>query len=62
LHAQSLIAEIDGKDSTGQSRTDVPTLFGTNSQTLSVTQKATVATGGGYLDARVLHRCRSPAR
>jgi predicted AlkP superfamily pyrophosphatase or phosphodiesterase len=51
LHVQSLIAEIDGKDSTGQSRADVPTLFGTNFQTLSVAQKATFATGGGYLDA-----------
>ncbi|MFM0240484.1 alkaline phosphatase family protein [Paraburkholderia phytofirmans] len=51
LHVQSLIAEINGRDSTGQSRADVPTLFGTNFQTLSVAQKATVAKGGGYLDA-----------
>jgi predicted AlkP superfamily pyrophosphatase or phosphodiesterase len=51
LHVQSLIAEIDGKDSTGKSQADVPTLFGTNFQTLSVAQKATVAAGGGYLDA-----------
>lgn len=51
FHVQELINEIDGKDSTGQSRADVPTLFGANFQTLSVAQKATVATGGGYLDA-----------
>ncbi|WP_345817009.1 alkaline phosphatase family protein (plasmid) [Paraburkholderia sp. PREW-6R] len=51
FHVQSLINEIDGKDSTGQSSANVPTLFGTNFQTLSVAQKATVATGGGYLDA-----------
>ncbi|CAB3776517.1 hypothetical protein LMG28614_00230 [Paraburkholderia ultramafica] len=51
LHVQSLIDEIDGKDSTGHSAADVPTVFGTNFQTLSVAQKATVANGGGYLDA-----------
>lgn len=51
FHVQSLINEIDGKDSTGQTSADVPTVFGTNFQTLSVAQKATVATGGGYLDA-----------
>ncbi|KAA1011054.1 alkaline phosphatase family protein [Paraburkholderia panacisoli] len=51
FHVQSLIAEIDGRDSTGKLRADVPTLFGTNFQTLSVAQKATVDTGGGYLDA-----------
>ena len=51
FHVQSLINEIDGKDSTGQSNAGVPTLFGTNFQTLSVAQKATVANGGGYLDA-----------
>jgi predicted AlkP superfamily pyrophosphatase or phosphodiesterase len=50
-HVQSLIDEIDGKDSTGQKRATVPTVFGANFQTLSVAQKATVATGGGYLDA-----------
>ncbi|NYH25925.1 alkaline phosphatase family protein [Paraburkholderia bryophila] len=51
LHVQSVIDEIDGKDSTGQSSVAVPTVFGTNFQTLSVAEKATVATGGGYLDA-----------
>ena len=50
-HVQSLIYEIDGKDSTGQKSAAVPTVFGANFQTLSVAQKATVATGGGYLDA-----------
>jgi hypothetical protein len=50
-HVQALINEIDGKDSTGLNTAAVPTLFGTNFQTLSVAQKATVATGGGYLDA-----------
>ncbi len=51
LHVQALINQINGKDSTGQMSADVPTLFGANFQTLSVAQKATVATGGGYLDA-----------
>nr|WP_318226672.1 alkaline phosphatase family protein [Paraburkholderia terrae]MDW3658809.1 alkaline phosphatase family protein [Paraburkholderia terrae] len=51
LHVQSIINEIDGKDSTGQQNAAVPTLFGTNFQTLSVAQKAPVASGGGYLDA-----------
>ncbi len=51
LHVQSLIDEIDGKDSTGQSRASVPAVFGANFQTLSVAQKAPVAKGGGYLDA-----------
>ena len=50
-HVQVLINEIDGKDSTGASGATIPTLFGTNFQTLSVAQKATVASGGGYLDA-----------
>ncbi|MGF6969848.1 hypothetical protein OKW43_006943 [Paraburkholderia sp. WC7.3g] len=50
-HVQSLIHEIDGKDSTGQMSAAVPTVFGANFQTLSVAQKATVASGGGYLDA-----------
>ncbi|WP_233837275.1 alkaline phosphatase family protein [Paraburkholderia sp. ZP32-5] len=49
-HVQSLIDEIDGKDSTGKSSAAVPTVFGANFQTLSVAQKATVATGGGYAD------------
>lgn len=50
-HVQVIINEIDGKDSTGTKRAPVPALFGTNFQTLSVAQKASVANGGGYLDA-----------
>jgi hypothetical protein len=49
-HVRALINQINGRDSTGKSAS-VPTVFGTNFQTLSVAQKATVATGGGYLDA-----------
>ncbi|GAB2914225.1 alkaline phosphatase family protein [Paraburkholderia jirisanensis] len=51
LHIQQLISEIDGKDSSGQTTADVPTVFGADFQTLSVAQKAVVAKGGGYLDA-----------
>ncbi|SIT51911.1 Type I phosphodiesterase/nucleotide pyrophosphatase [Paraburkholderia piptadeniae] len=51
FHVNSIINEIDGKDSTGKRDAPVPTLFGTNFQTLSIAQKATVASGGGYLDA-----------
>jgi len=51
LHVQILLNQIDGKDSTGKPDVAVPTIFGTNFQTLSVAQKATVAKGGGYLDA-----------
>lgn len=50
-HVQELVNEIGGKDSTGTRDEPVPTIFGANFQTLSVAQKATVATGGGYLDA-----------
>nr|WP_227875551.1 MULTISPECIES: alkaline phosphatase family protein [Paraburkholderia] len=51
FHVQALINQINGKDSTGTRNEPVPTLFGTNFQTLSVAEKATVANGGGYLDA-----------
>ena len=51
LHVQALINQIDGKTSTGGAGAGVPTLFGADFQTLSVAQKATFATGGGYLDA-----------
>lgn len=51
LHVQALINQIEGKDSTGKPA-PVPTLFGANFQTLSVAQKAPVAKGGGYRDAR----------
>jgi predicted AlkP superfamily pyrophosphatase or phosphodiesterase len=50
-HVQAILNQIDGKDSTGATSAAVPTLFGTNFQTLSVAQKAPVANGGGYLDA-----------
>lgn len=51
FHVQAIINQIDGKDSTGTVVSGVPTLFGTNFQTLSVAEKATVASGGGYVDA-----------
>lgn len=51
LHVQAIINQIDGKDSTGTTTPGVPTVFGTNFQTLSVAQKATNASGGGYTDA-----------
>ncbi|NIF51470.1 alkaline phosphatase family protein [Burkholderia sp. Ax-1724] len=50
-HVQALINQIGGMDSTGTHNEPVPTVFGANFQTLSVAQKATVASGGGYLDA-----------
>ena len=51
LHVHNIINQIDGKDSTGSQAMPVPTIFGTNFQTLSVAQKATHAHGGGYTDA-----------
>lgn len=51
FHVQGIINQIDGKDSTGTVIASVPTVFGTNFQTLSVAQKATNASGGGYSDA-----------
>ena len=48
---QAIVNEIDGKDWTGVNVATVPTVFGTNFQTLSVAQKATDASGGGYTDA-----------
>lgn len=51
LHVQALINQIDGKDGTGTNLAPVPTVFGGNFQTLSVAQKATNASGGGYTDA-----------
>jgi predicted AlkP superfamily pyrophosphatase or phosphodiesterase len=52
LHVQAIINQIDGKDSTGANSVGVPTLFGTNLQTLSVAQKTPNASGGGYIDAQ----------
>jgi len=51
IHVQNILNQIDGKDSTGTKAAPVPTLFGTNFQTLSVAQKALHAQGGGYADA-----------
>ena len=51
LHVQAIVNEIDGKDWTGINGAPVPTVFGTNFKTLSVAQKATNASGGGYTDA-----------
>lgn len=51
LHVQSIIHQINGKDSSGVTATGVPTVFGGNFQTLSVAQKALNANGGGYRDA-----------
>ena len=51
IHVQNILNQIDGKDSTGKKAAPVPTVFGTNFQTLSVAQKAPNAQGGGYADA-----------
>ena len=51
IHVRNILNEIDGKDSTGKTSAPVPTIFGTNFQTLSVAQKATNLSGGGYADA-----------
>jgi hypothetical protein len=50
FHVQIILNQIDGKDSTGVNLAPTPTVFGTNFQTLSVAQKATNASGGGYTD------------
>ena len=51
LHVRAIINQIDGRDSTGAFLAAVPTIFGTNFQTLSVAQKAANASGGGYTNA-----------
>lgn len=51
IHVRNVLAEIDGRDSTGRTAAPVPTIFGTNFQTLSVAQKAPNLSGGGYADA-----------
>ena len=51
FHVQSIIHQINGKDSSGATAAAVPTIFGGNFQTLSVAQKAPNANGGGYKDA-----------
>ena len=51
IHLNNVLNEINGKDSTGANLAPVPTIFGTNFQTLSVAQKALNSQGGGYIDA-----------
>ncbi len=51
LHVGIILNQIDGKTGSGVDLAAVPTVFGTNFQTLSVAQKATHANGGGYTDA-----------
>ena len=51
IHLKNVLNEINGRDSTGTNLAAVPTIFGTNFQTLSVAQKALNAEGGGYADA-----------
>ena len=51
IHIQNILNQIDGKDSTGTRSAPIPTVFGTNFQTLSVAQKARNYQGGGYADA-----------
>jgi Type I phosphodiesterase / nucleotide pyrophosphatase len=51
LHVAIILNQIDGKSGSGTDLAPVPTVFGTNFQTLSVAQKATHAKGGGYTDA-----------
>lgn len=52
IHLQNILNQIKGKDSTGTNLAPVPTIFGTNFQTLSVAQKALNSEGGGYVDAK----------
>ena len=51
IHIKNVVNEINGMDSTGTNLAQVPTIFGTNFQTLSVAQKALNIEGGGYADA-----------
>ncbi|MFG6490303.1 alkaline phosphatase family protein [Roseateles sp. BYS78W] len=51
IHLRNVLNQIHGKDSTGAKAAPVPTIFGTNFQTLSVAQKALNSEGGGYVDA-----------
>ena len=51
IHVENVLNEINGMDSTGTNLAPVPTIFGTNFQTLSVAQKALNSEGGGYADA-----------
>jgi hypothetical protein len=51
LHVAIILNQVDGKTGSGVELAPVPTVFGTNFQTLSVAQKASHAKGGGYTDA-----------
>jgi len=51
IHLNNVLNQINGMDSTGTNFAPVPTIFGTNFQTLSVAQKALNSEGGGYKDA-----------
>jgi hypothetical protein len=51
FHLKNILNQINGMDSTGTNMVPVPTIFGTNFQTLSVAQKALNSEGGGYRDA-----------
>jgi hypothetical protein len=51
IHLKNVVNQINGRDSTGTNLAAVPTIFGTNFQTLSVAQKALNVEGGGYADA-----------
>jgi len=51
IHTKIILNQIDGMNSTAREFAPVPTVFGANYQTLSVAQKATNASGGGYTDA-----------
>ena len=51
LHVNIILNQIDGKTASGVDLATVPTVFGTNFQTLSVAQKAVHSKGGGYTDA-----------
>ncbi len=50
VHLKNVVNQINGRDSTGTNLVPVPTIFGTNFQTLSVAQKALNVEGGGYAD------------
>lgn len=52
IHLKNILNQISGKDSTGKNLAPVPTVFGTNFQTLSVAQKALNSEGGGYVDGK----------
>lgn len=52
IHLKIILNQISGKDSTGINLSQVPTVFGTNFQTLSVAQKALNSEGGGYVDGK----------